>query len=46
MTATGKTTTGRIGRIALGDIVSRTARTCVDEIALGTRRDRVTRTRS
>ena len=28
------TTTGRIGRIALGDIIGRTARTCGDEIAL------------
>jgi long-chain acyl-CoA synthetase len=28
------TTTGRIGRIALGDVIGRTARTCGDEIAL------------
>jgi long-chain acyl-CoA synthetase len=28
------TTTGRMGRIALGDIIGRTARTCGDEIAL------------
>jgi long-chain acyl-CoA synthetase len=28
------TTTGRIGRIALGDLIGRTARTCGDEIAL------------
>ncbi|HEV2741349.1 MAG TPA: AMP-binding protein [Candidatus Elarobacter sp.] len=28
------TTTGRIGRIALGDVIGRTARTCGDDIAL------------
>jgi long-chain acyl-CoA synthetase len=28
------TTTGRIGSIALGDVIGRTARTCADEIAL------------